>query len=87
MADGNVQIQLDSVRQVANEAKTSSLLAVQGLKDHETTCIVKHDIVLSTQGEIKQDIRGLYKLMWKAAIGVIILLLAICGTLVKQFFF
>ncbi len=68
---------------IANDARTSSIIANQKIDAHERSCLLKHTQIIDTQKEIKDNVKGLHGILWKGALGLISALFLVAWALLK----
>jgi hypothetical protein len=71
----NSDAQLQQLRDKITNAHMDARMALQQISAHEAICI-------RNQAEIRESFNNLYKLLWRAALGTISILLVIAGTLI-----
>lgn len=64
--------------QVARDIAKDALARIEG---HEKVCAERQGHIMDSLRDVKRGVEGLYRRFWAAAIGIIALLLSVCGAL------
>lgn len=67
--------------EVDQVARDLSNRAIALIDTHERVCTERQIHIIDNLHDLKRGVEGLYRRFWVAAIGIIMLLLTICGTL------
>lgn len=62
-------------------ARDSANRAISLIEAHERICTERQGHIIQGIQELKRGVEGLYRRFWAIAVGVVSLLLGVCGTL------
>ena len=76
---GEVQHAMNDLDQVARDTANKALASIE---KHEGICAERQGHIIDSLKDLKEGVRGLHTRFWAAAIGVIMALISVCGSLV-----